>query len=261
MLELAVADAPALSVEPAELDRPGPSYTVDTLRASAPASPSASWTLLLGADAARDLPAWHESAEIPRLARVVVFARPGSAVPSYPRSPAPSRSLRIDISATDIRRRVREGRSIRYWVPDRRRGVRALAPLIFGPRMIKNLMTAVFGTRFDRERKRIQPVRRRYSRPGGAAQGPERGELKAQTARFRQRLEERTGALKAELEEVREAKHGCADPEERDGLERRFHELESSTRRSWRRAWTTFSPRPSPPFARPAAGCSAPRSR
>ena len=94
--------------------------------------------------------------------------------------------------------------------------------------MIKNLMTAVFGSRFDRERKRIQPVvdaihaheERLKDLSEERAQGPDRRVPRSGWT-------ERTGALKAELEEVRQAKHGCADPVERDGLERRFHELES----------------------------------
>jgi nicotinate-nucleotide adenylyltransferase len=118
MLALAVADTPGLSVEPIELDRPGPSYTVDTLRALRAREPGVELVLLLGADAAAELPAWHEATEIPRLARVVVFARPGSAVPALPAISGTVRVPAIDISATGIRQRVREGRSIRHWVPD-----------------------------------------------------------------------------------------------------------------------------------------------
>jgi len=118
MLDLAVSDTPGLSVERLELSRPGPSYTADTLRALRAREPEAEFTLLLGADAATDLPVWHEAAEVPRLARIVVFARPGSAVPALPSISGTVRVPAIDISATDIRRRVREGRSIRHWVPD-----------------------------------------------------------------------------------------------------------------------------------------------
>ena len=81
--------------------------------------------------------------------------------------------------------------------------------------MIKTLMTAVFGTRFDRERRRIQPVVDAIHEEEERLKDLGEDQLKAQTARFRERLAERTGALKAELDEVREAKHGCADPEER----------------------------------------------
>ena len=92
--------------------------------------------------------------------------------------------------------------------------------------MIKTLMTSVFGTRFDRERKRIQPIVDQIHRHEERLKDLGEDELKAQTLRFRERLGEATGALKAELEEVREAKHGCADPVERDRLEGRFQELE-----------------------------------
>src|SRR5712691_9647742 len=92
--------------------------------------------------------------------------------------------------------------------------------------MIKTLMTAVFGTRFNRERKRIQPIVDQIHSHEGRLKDLSEADLKAQTARFRERLAERTGQLRAELEQVREAKHGCADPVERDVLEGRFHELE-----------------------------------
>jgi preprotein translocase subunit SecA len=94
--------------------------------------------------------------------------------------------------------------------------------------MIKNLVTSVFGTRFDRERRRVQPLVSAIHAEEERLAGLSEAELKAQTARFRERLAERTGALKTELEEVRAAKHGCADPEEREQLERRFQELETA---------------------------------
>jgi preprotein translocase subunit SecA len=93
--------------------------------------------------------------------------------------------------------------------------------------MIKTLMTAVFGTRFDRERKRIQPIVDQIHGHEERLKPLSEADLKAQTARFRERVAERTGAVKAELDEVREAKHGCADPTERDQLEGRFQELET----------------------------------
>src|SRR5512138_2678551 len=118
MLELAIAGSPGFAVERAELERPGPSYTVDTLQTLRAREPGAELTLLLGADAAAELSAWHRAAELPRLARIVVFGRPGSPVPA---SPLVARSIEVpavDISATEVRRRVRAGLSVRYWVPD-----------------------------------------------------------------------------------------------------------------------------------------------
>jgi len=119
MLDLAVAGSPGLRVERAELERTGPSFTVDTLRALRAREPGVRLTLLLGADAAAELEAWHEAAEIPRLATVVVFARSGMPVP---KSPLIARTIQVpavEISATEVRRRAGEGRSLRYWVPDR----------------------------------------------------------------------------------------------------------------------------------------------
>jgi preprotein translocase subunit SecA len=93
--------------------------------------------------------------------------------------------------------------------------------------MIKTLMTSVFGTRFERERKRLQPILDQILRAEEGLKDLSEAELKAQTDRFRERLIARTGAIKQELEEVRAAKHACADPVERDQLEQGFHQLET----------------------------------
>jgi len=120
MLELAVAGHGPFAVDPIELDRagPGPSYTVDTLRALAARCPGERLVLLLGADAAADLPRWRAVEEVVRLAEVAVLTRPGA--------PAPARGLvrhvvatpAIEVSASEIRARCAAGRSIRYLVPD-----------------------------------------------------------------------------------------------------------------------------------------------
>lgn len=110
MVELAVQGSPRLTADRAEMGREGPSYTVDTLRAFRAEPGHAELVLLLGADAALELPRWHQAETIRGLARVEVFSRAGESGAH----PVP----RVDISSTDIRARVREGRSIRYWVPD-----------------------------------------------------------------------------------------------------------------------------------------------
>ncbi|HEY7480848.1 MAG TPA: preprotein translocase subunit SecA [Gemmatimonadales bacterium] len=97
--------------------------------------------------------------------------------------------------------------------------------------MIKSLMTAVFGTRFERDRKRLQPIVDQIHAEEERLKTLSETELKAQTGKFRERLHQRAGAVKQELEEVRAAKHGCADPVERDRLERRFHELDLQYKR------------------------------
>ncbi|HYT62277.1 MAG TPA: nicotinate (nicotinamide) nucleotide adenylyltransferase [Gemmatimonadales bacterium] len=118
MLDLAVAGNSRFGVERVELGLPTPSYTVRTLRALRERERGNRLTLLLGADAARDLAEWWEVEALPELADIVVFARPGVSVVPHPLIkrviPVPS----IDLSATQVRERVKQGRSIRYLVPD-----------------------------------------------------------------------------------------------------------------------------------------------
>jgi len=118
MLDLAVAGTAGFGVERAELERPSPSYTVETLQGLRFREPGVEFTLLLGADAAAELSAWHRAGDLPGLARIVVFARPGTPVPASPLIAATVEVPAVEISATEIRRRVRTGLPIRYWVPD-----------------------------------------------------------------------------------------------------------------------------------------------
>jgi nicotinate-nucleotide adenylyltransferase len=118
MVERAIAGSPGMRLERLELDRPGPSYTVDTLRALQAREPGTTFVLLVGSDAAKDLHRWHEAADVMRLARVVVFGRAGEAPPAMPPGTTFITVPSIGISSTAIRERVRRGLTIRYWVPD-----------------------------------------------------------------------------------------------------------------------------------------------
>ncbi len=118
LVSLAIAGDPRLSLERAELDRPGPSYTVETLRQLRGREPDTEFVWLVGADAAAEIETWREATEIPRLARVVAFARAGSPPPAGPLIWRTLAVPAIDISATAIRDRVAAGKPIRYWVPD-----------------------------------------------------------------------------------------------------------------------------------------------
>lgn len=118
LLQAAVGDDSRLEVSDIELRRSGPSFTVDTLRELHRRQSGAELFLLIGSDQYRELATWHESAEVVRLATLAVIAREGDApVPGtgVPHVPVPV--TRIDISSTQIRRRVREGAAIRYLVP------------------------------------------------------------------------------------------------------------------------------------------------
>ncbi len=118
MVELAITGETGLVLEKAEVERRGPSYTVETLRALQRREPGQRFVLLVGADAARDLPKWREAAALAGLAEIVAFGRAGLAAESHPLVSRTVAVPALDISATEIRRRVEAGKSIRYWVPD-----------------------------------------------------------------------------------------------------------------------------------------------
>ena len=130
MLQLAIEGNSLFAFSGLELEREGPSYTVDTLTQLAAQHAGAHWTLLLGADQYAEFALWRQPGEIRRLARIAVLARGGGSDGTAPSAAAgipPVEALeqgdvriqvtRIDISATQIRTRVAAGQPIRYMVP------------------------------------------------------------------------------------------------------------------------------------------------
>lgn len=120
MLERALAGHPRLRVWRGELERPAPSFTMDTLRALRTQYPEADLFLLMGEDQWGSFPNWREPEAILALAQVCVLDRdaPGDdAGPgSWPHQRV--RTRRVDVSSTEIRARVAAGSSIRYLVPE-----------------------------------------------------------------------------------------------------------------------------------------------
>jgi nicotinate-nucleotide adenylyltransferase len=127
MVRLALEGSP-FQVWTGELQRPGPSYTVDTLHELRLELPGAEFFLVMGYDSLLDLPHWHRPQEIISLAFLAVASRPGAEDEgALARVEAllpglKSRLVWLDmppvgISATLVRERVRVGRSIRYLVP------------------------------------------------------------------------------------------------------------------------------------------------
>ncbi|MDH5759766.1 MAG: nicotinate-nucleotide adenylyltransferase [Gemmatimonadota bacterium] len=123
MVRAAVSGDPLFAVSDVEVARPGPSYTVDTLRRLGELYPGSELFLLIGGDQFRHLDTWRAPGEIFRLATVLVMDREGEVAAGAPPPLADAASAlfvpvtRVDVSSTEIRRRVREGRSIRYLVP------------------------------------------------------------------------------------------------------------------------------------------------
>lgn len=122
MLELAVAGNVRFGIDRIELDRPGPSYTVDTLKALHARDAGVEWTLLVGADQFDEFATWRSPDEIRRLARIAVLSRAGTTGTATTAGVSPADRqvdvTRIDISSTALRERVASGRPVRYLVPD-----------------------------------------------------------------------------------------------------------------------------------------------
>ncbi len=98
--------------------------------------------------------------------------------------------------------------------------------------MIKTMLARVFGTRQAREVKRLTPMVQEVHRHEARLRDLSEEELKGQTALFRARIAEATGAIKRELEEVRAAKHHCEDPAERTKLDERAHALQGDYKKA-----------------------------
>jgi nicotinate-nucleotide adenylyltransferase len=126
MTQLAIAGDPGLALSRVDVDRPGPHYTADTLALLHAAHPDDELYLLIGSDSLHDLTAWHDPERVIGQARLAAMRRPDANLDiSKLESALPGISARIewldapwlDISSSDIQRRVRVGLSIRHLVP------------------------------------------------------------------------------------------------------------------------------------------------
>ena len=134
MVQLAISDNPRFAASRLELDRPGLSYTADTLAelaGTAERAGVATLSLILSADAFAGLPTWHDPRRVLSLARLVVVPRDGHEdasadllrawFPDLPDAAAEGIFLdgpRLRLSASTLRARAAAGRSLRYLVPD-----------------------------------------------------------------------------------------------------------------------------------------------
>ena len=127
MVKLAVAERPRFEVSDIELRRAGPSYTVETVEALG--IPRAQLFLIVGSETFLDLLSWREPRRIAELAQLAVVPRVGSAfdpdsaaarkvVREIGQEPLIVHASSLPISASELRRRVREGRSLAFRLPD-----------------------------------------------------------------------------------------------------------------------------------------------
>ncbi|WP_156473335.1 nicotinate-nucleotide adenylyltransferase [Thermoactinomyces sp. AS95] len=123
MVELAIEGHPQFKVNPIELMRSGPSYTVDTIMELKKQNPHVEFFLLVGADMVKNLPKWYKIKEIIQNVQVIGLGRPGfdhDALPEYieERLMWIPDAVETNISSSIIRERLMLNRSVRYLVPD-----------------------------------------------------------------------------------------------------------------------------------------------
>jgi len=117
---LACAHHPQFVAWDIELRRPGPSYTVDTVAAIRQERPGDELVLVVGADTWPEMATWREPERLMAQVTVAVVDRPDAPTPTEPGQKGVVRveGPALPISATQVRERVRDGRSVRYLVPD-----------------------------------------------------------------------------------------------------------------------------------------------
>lgn len=127
MVELAIAGNSKFALSRVDVDRPGPHYSVDMLRLLSEQYPGAELIFLIGADSLRDLPTWSRPQELITLARLGVMRRPfvepdvdevEAALPGITERIRWVDAPLIDIAASDLARRIANGHSVRYQLPD-----------------------------------------------------------------------------------------------------------------------------------------------
>jgi nicotinate-nucleotide adenylyltransferase len=103
-----------------EIDRGGPTYTIDTVRDLAVAEPETEIFLVLGNDAAATIDTWHEAPALRELVQLIVVNRPGASAPlldvgwRWQAVEVPA----LDVSSTDLRKRLVDGRPLDFLIPD-----------------------------------------------------------------------------------------------------------------------------------------------
>lgn len=119
MVRAAVGDEPGIEVSDIEVRRGGPSYTVDTVEELLAEDPALDPVVIVGSDAAAGLDTWERAEDLAGICRFVVVERPGTTTRVPPGFRVDHVHVpRLEVSSTELRQRVRDGRSLRYLVPE-----------------------------------------------------------------------------------------------------------------------------------------------
>jgi nicotinate-nucleotide adenylyltransferase len=126
MLKRMIADNPVFEISYLEINRPGPHYTIDTVKLFAEQEPDADIILLLGGDSLRDLPTWRLNTElVAAVFKIGVMRRPGDSfdmpaleekIPGLTDKVVFIDALIQHLSSSEIRRRIKDGEVYRYYV-------------------------------------------------------------------------------------------------------------------------------------------------
>ena len=126
MVKLALKEEPDFEFSRIEIKRPGPHYTLDTLRIVSEQYPKAELILLLGGDSLRDLPTWHQPLEVTAACHQIgVMRRPGDSIDMAQleaKIPGLNRKVKfveaplLEIASSEIRRRAARGLPFRYYL-------------------------------------------------------------------------------------------------------------------------------------------------
>jgi len=118
MVCCAIEGNPRFEASRIEIESQQKSYSIETLRKFKEQSPGTEFFFITGSDSLKELFSWKEIDEIFRLSRFIVATRPGFPVQQVPKEVELVVISEIEVSSSEIRKRLKEGRSIRYLVPD-----------------------------------------------------------------------------------------------------------------------------------------------
>lgn len=119
LVELAILDEPRLRASNIEFSLPRPSFTIDTLTYLSEKFPTQEFCIIMGSDSFQNITRWRNYEQILKNYPIYIYERPGHPVTdTFGAEVKVLKAPLLDISATEVRKWIREGKSIRYMVPD-----------------------------------------------------------------------------------------------------------------------------------------------
>jgi len=118
LVQMCIEDDPRLKASDVEFKLPKPSYTIDTLTYLKEKYPEHEFVLILGSDSFQNIHRWKNHEQLVRDYQFIIYPRPGFSIDHTAPNVSVIKAPLLEISATDIRNKIKEGKSIRYLVPE-----------------------------------------------------------------------------------------------------------------------------------------------